>query len=256
MASWQEPETFAIWLGIVFLIVFFIVSFIVFFIITYLKRIHTEKEKANLLKIEFQKQLVRDSILIQESERERIAADLHDSLISKLNSIKFLSYKFIQNDLSKQVISNIEESIRLTRSISHDLCPPLVEESCLVGLVERLMTPFMDDFNVKLQVVGNEYSDISKESKLQITRIIQELMNNILKHSQAKNIYLQFHFGDEYFAFTINDDGIGYDVKKKSSGLGARNIILRSEFLRAKFKVKSKISKGTSFVLISKRINI
>lgn len=256
MANWKDPQVFAIWLVVIFAIFAILSAFIILFIRTYLKRIYKEKEKASFLKIQYQKELVRDSILIQESERERIAADLHDSLIAKLNSLKFLSYRFPSSDLSNDITCNIEDSIRLTRNISHDLCPPLIEESSLVDLFDRLLSPFMNDFKVKIYIVGDEFDDISKDSKLQITRIAQELMNNVVKHSEAKNIYVQLHFGLKYFAFSICDDGIGYDSNVKSSGLGAKNIVLRSEFLKAKFKMKSKISKGSSFVLVNERINL
>jgi len=255
MANWENPQNFAIWLAIV-IFIFVVLSFsLVYIVRVYLSRIYTEREKAQQIKLEHQKSLVRDSIVIQEKERERIAADLHDDLISKLNSLKFLTYH--EQDLPiKEIQTQIENSIKLTRNISHDLCPPLIEESSILDLFERILTPFSHKIEISITSSGYEYDKILKENKLQLCRIIQEVINNILKHSKASETSLHIKFGEKYFIIYITDNGVGYDTKAVSSGLGKKNVLLRAEYLNAMVNFKSVIGKGSSFLLITNRINI
>ncbi len=218
-------------------------------------RIHSEKEKSNLLKLEYQNNIIRDSILIQELERERIAADLHDSLIGKLNSIKYHFYSD-DNWTIQDIQTKIEDSIKLTRHISHDLCPPLIEESSLIEIIEELTYSSPDSMTINYSYSGCEYADISKESKLQISRISQEILNNIFKHSKADRVGIHMRFGSDFFALYFSDNGVGYDLKQVAKGLGQKNIRLRSEYLKAMTYPKSKIGKGSSYLIITEKINL
>lgn len=255
MESWNNSQTVALWLLIVLIIFIFLSVSIVYIIKVYLIRIHSEREKANELKLEYQENLIRDSIMIQELERERIAADLHDSLIGKLNSIKFLFYSD-DNWTIQDIQRKIEDSIKLTRHISHDLCPPLIEESSLVEITEDLTYSNPGGINIKFTYSGSEYSNISKDSKLQLSRISQEILNNIFKHSKANCVNIHIHFGEIYFGLYITDNGIGYDLKQLSKGLGQKNIRLRSEYLKAITVPKSKIGYGSSYLILTEKSNL
>lgn len=255
MEDWNSSKTIALWLSIVLVIFIFLSVSIVYIIKVYLVRIHKEREKANLLKIEYKESLIRDSILIQELERERIAADLHDSLIGKLNSIKYLFYS--ETPWSTRNLQNkLEDSIKLTRHISHDLCPPLIEESSFVEIIEELTYTSPEEIQIKFTYSGLEYTDISKNCKLQLSRITQEILTNIFKHSKAKLVDIHIHFGSKHLAIYFTDDGIGYDTSLNSKGLGYKNIMLRSEFLKAQAIPKSKPGCGSSFLILTDKINL
>lgn len=255
MEDWNSSKTIALWLSIILVIFIFLSVSIVYIIKVYLVRIHKEKAKADQLKLDYKESLIQDSILIQESERERIAADLHDSLIGKLNSIKYLFYS--SEGWSKQDIQDkLEESIKLTRHISHDLCPPLIEESSLVEIIEELTYAFPETTRIKFTYSGTEYPNISKSSKLQLSRISQEILTNIFKHSQAENVDIHIHFGSQFLALYFTDNGIGYNINKKRKGLGHKNIMLRSEYLKALAIPKSSIGLGSSYLILTKKSNI
>jgi len=255
MESWNNSQTVALWLSIVLIFFLFLSISIIYIIRIYLLRIHSEKEKANKLKLEYQTNLIRDSITIQEYERERIAADLHDSLIGKLNSIKYMFYS--DEAWSTQEIQHkIEDSIKLTRHISHDLCPPLIEESSLIEIIEEFTYSKPVEVNIQLSLSGVEYENIGKNSKLQLSRISQEILNNIFKHAQADCITIHIHFGSAYFALYFTDNGIGYNTETKNKGLGLKNIMLRSEYLKAFAQPKSKIGKGSSFLILTHKSNL
>lgn len=255
MESWNNSQTVALWLSIVLIIFLFLSISIIYIIKVYLIRIHSEREKANELKLEYKENLIRDSIVIQEMERERIAADLHDSLIGKLNSIKYLFYSD-ESWSTKDIQSKIEESIKLTRHISHDLCPPLIEESCLIEIIEDMIYSSPPKISIKLTYSGSEYSKICKDNKLQLSRISQEILNNIFKHSQALEVDVHLHFGLKYFGLYISDNGIGYNTKTKAKGLGHKNIMLRSEYLKAHAILKSKMGKGSSYLILTEKSNL
>ena len=255
MEDWNSSKTIALWLTIVLVIFIFLSISIVYIIKVYLVRIHTEREKANELKLIYQENLIRDSIIIQELERERIAADLHDSLIGKLNSIKYLFYSDDSWTI-KDIQSKIEDSIKLTRHISHDLCPPLIEESNLVEIIEELSYSSPQGLRIKFTCSGIEYLNISKNSKLQLSRISQEILTNIFKHSKAENVDIHIHFGTRYFGLYFSDDGVGYDINKKKKGLGHKNIILRSEYLKAYAIPKSTLGRGSSYLNLTEKSNI
>lgn len=255
MEDWNSSKTIALWLSIVLIIFIFLSISIIYIIRIYLMRIHSEREKANELKLIYQENLIRDSIMIQELERERIAADLHDSLIGKMNSIKYLFYSDDSWTI-QDIQSKIEDSIKLTRHISHDLCPPLIEETSLTDIIEELTYSSPDKLSINFTYSGHEYPDICKESKLQLSRISQEILNNIFKHSKANHVSIHIHFGSSYFGLYFSDNGVGYDIKKVSKGLGQKNIRLRSEYLKAIAVPKSKIGRGSSYLILTEKPNI
>jgi signal transduction histidine kinase len=249
MENWNRPETIALWLIIILILFTFLTISMVYIVKVYLKRIYTEREKAQKLKLEYKSALIHDSVVIQEKERERIAADLHDSLISKLNSVKYMMYS--TDEISVIELSQkIDESIKLTRHISHDLCPPLIDESSLIEIIEELTLEFPVGTDTLFTYSGIEYNNITKDSKLQISRVAQEIFNNIQKHSGANVVSTHIHFGYRYFVLYITDNGIGYDTESISKGLGHKNIILRSEYLKAKTFFKSEKGVGSRYIIL------
>jgi len=93
------------------------------------------------------------------------------------------------------------------------------------------------------------HGNIPEKSQLYIFRIVQELMNNILKHSQAKNASLRFTFDGNFLTIQVNDDGIGFDTSNIDFGNGINNIMERTELLYGKIKFSSKPSQGTEVLI-------
>lgn len=254
MEFWGSDQGFAVGLAVVFILITFLGLAVVLILTKYIRRISIERERNNLNHINFQRALVRDSIIIQEKERERIAADLHDSLIGKLNGLRMNLYYAIPEN--KQILESIEECIKLTRHISHDLTPPLIEESYISEIVSGILQPLRHNYKVILHNSGYAEPALSVPQKLQLTRIIQECVNNSLKHSQATEIQLNLRYGELYLYALYSDNGVGFDLSVHSAGLGMRNITLRTEFLQAAHKINSAPGKGFKLKLIMPLNNI
>lgn len=246
MANWQKPETLAIWLGIGLTVIVFLITSIILFTRVYIRRIMQEQHKRARLKLDYQKDLLQDSIRVQERERNRIAANLHDELISKLNILLLTLYS---GDASPENTSNLlKESIGVARRISHDLSPPLLEETDLPELITDFVSPLQRVFKVHYHV--SRYSDqaIGNETKLQLFRVIQEIISNIIRHAQAQTIDINIRISGKYISICISDDGVGMRTEK-SKGLGHKNIELRVQLLKGMYRFRPAQPKGTQFTI-------
>jgi signal transduction histidine kinase len=250
MEEWQDPKIIALWIAIALVVVISLILYIILFTRLYFKRIIKEQEKLTKAKIDYQKQMLYDSILIQEQERNRTAANLHDGLISKLNIIKLSLFSGKSVD---EIGNMLEDTCTLARGITHDLCPPLVEELSIEELIDDLLLPLSNSLNVQFhrQSIGNE--PLASEHKIQILRIAQEVINNSLKYAQSESLTVYMHTSKKYLSLKIEDTGIGFDTTKQHKGLGLKNIELRVQVLGAHYKIKSKPNKGTQFMMCINR---
>ncbi|MFK7748562.1 MAG: sensor histidine kinase [Kordia sp.] len=249
METWQKPETIILWITIAALFVIVLLTVIIFLIRAIFKKIIKAKEKEAAAQLDYQKNLLETTIKTQEIERHRIAADIHDGLIGKLTVIK-MQQEITQQD--QKTIDALHESIAIARRISHDLSPPLVEFTKLPDLIKELLDPWEQHVLVNTTYdIRAEVND-TEEFKVQITRLIQEIITNIIKHAEATQMNLHLKQTKNYMALRISDNGKGYDIEKNSKGLGTKNIETRVQFLKGNYKVKSKLGKGTSNLFLFK----
>ena len=193
--------------------------------------------------------MLETTIKIQEIERHRIAADIHDGLIGRLTALK-MQQEITSKD--QKTIEALHESITIARRISHDLSPPLVEFTKLPELIKELLDPWEQHLLITtLFDLRTEVND-TEEFKVQITRLIQEIITNTIKHANATQLFLHLKQTKNYMTLYISDNGKGYDVAKNSKGLGTKNIETRVQFLKGMHKVKSTIGKGTSNLFLFK----
>lgn len=246
MANWQKPETLAIWLTIGVTFVLFLVVVLIVFNRIYIRRILGEQRERAQLKLNYQKELLNDSIRVQERERNRIAADLHDGLISRLNIIMLTIHAGGTVETTGDLL---KESIGLARNISHDLSPPLLNETPLSELIRGFLSPLRSTFSVNYSVVVHEDETIENETKLQIFRIVQEIISNIIKHAQASSVEITLRITPQTIVLLIADDGVGFDTTKKGKGLGQKNIELRIQSLKGKYRIQSQPGEGTAYLM-------
>ncbi len=235
------------------------VSLLLFFFFSRKKIIEKELEKKSA-EIVHQKELIHSTILTQESERSRIAQDLHDDISSKLNVIHLNSNLLLDGDLTADEYSEVNKSIiditnrtlQSARKIAHDLLPPILEKFGFQTAIEELV----DDFNTTKKIVISyklKYPKhhLNKTQELHLFRILQELINNSIRHGKAKNINLVIKIDDSKLHFKYSDDGIGFDIKRAhlQKGLGMKNIESRVELLNGTLKINSQIKKGATFTI-------
>ena len=248
MEKWQVPEALAFWITITFLIILSLGIAIAFFIRIHLKRMLTAQEKLNAEKLMHQEELLKTSVIIQERERERIASDLHDALIGKLN---VLSLAMAAKVDTVDPETMLKESIATARRISHDLSPPLLDETSLTEWINEMTVPLKGTYIVELSTSQEPNAKVPKDIKLQLIRILQECINNAIKHANATVLSFSLRVTKKYIALQIKDNGKGFNTETSSRGLGLKNMELRIQLLQGNYRLKSTIHKGTElFILI------
>lgn len=247
MQKWQNPETLTLWIIIIAVFLILLLFFIILLVRTSFKKMVRAKNKEAKSKIEYQKSLLETSIKTQEKERKRVAEDIHDALIGKLTVLQMESQI---KDPNSNSVKLIDECISTARRISHDLSPPLLEYSSLTDLIEELVDPWKKVFQVTyISDIRNDDTH-SNEMKIHITRIIQELFNNISKYAEAESITVHLRQSKSGLCILLRDDGVGFSMDQHKKGLGLKNIESRVQYLKGQYKMKSKIGVGTSTLFI------
>ena len=206
-----------------------------------------------------ERQLVATNSILkgQEDERTRVARDLHDGLGGLLTGIKLTLNKVKGNVILPEsgalaftrALSQLDSAINEMRRVAHSMMP---EALVRYGLPDAL-SDFCSDLNesgqmkVRLQLLGmDERLDSSVEVVLY--RIVQELLNNVLKHAQATEAYVQITRTGTTLSLTVEDNGKGFDIGQlnQNKGAGMRNIENRVAYLNGKMDIQSKPNEGTS----------
>ena len=245
MEKWQEPSTVVIWLTVIILVVVVMALSIITFISLYFKRMMLADKKLTATKLEYQKKLSMNGIKILERERRRISLDLHDNLINKLN-VSVLMLGTSQIDDLKDTLQNC---ILEARNLSHEMQPPLLNELSLSELLEEMLEPIKPVYEITYRVFGDEMM-VANDEKLQVVRITQEALNNIMKHSKANKLFIYLRFGVKGLCILIRDNGVGFEPTKSVEGLGLQNISLRVQILQGRYKFKSFPGRGTTLLVV------
>ena len=231
---------------------------ILFFYFSRKKIIQKELEKKDL-EIQYQKELLSAVIITQEEERKRIAQDLHDDISSKLNIVSLNSHLLNTPNLSQEEVTEITGNIiNLTskaldnsRKIAHGLLPPVLDKFGLHAGVEELCLEFSSSKLIRVNYENKVSFDILENDRhLHVFRILQELMNNSLRHGKATIISILFENNKEGNVCYYEDNGIGFDLdsNKNQKGLGMKNIESRVAFLKGMITMDSSINNGISVV--------
>jgi len=211
-----------------------------------LQKLQEEKQKQKLMSL--------DAMLQgEEKERNRVSRDLHDGLGSVLASIKFKILDLQLNNPSDKVNSVLEDmdfAISEMRRISHNLMPEGLRRFGLEASLSDLCKSMQNaKTKVELQLYGS-FAILSMEHQTHIYRIIQELIYNSLKHSEATHIFVQCSMEENVLFITVEDDGIGFALnlldEESKGGVGLENVKIRVNYLHGKLDIRSEEGKGTS----------
>lgn len=232
---------------------------VLFFYFSRKKIIKQEIEKKDL-EIKHQKKLLHAVIITQEEERKRIAQDLHDDISSKLNIISLNSHMLKSKDLtsdelteiSNNIINFTKRTLDNSRRIAHDLLPPVLEQFGLDAGIKELCLEFRSSKALNVHYENQlHFGSIDLKNHMHIFRILQELMNNSLKHGKASTIKILFKHDDQNNICEYIDDGIGFDIEDRNNqkGLGLKNIESRLTLINGTYTIDSSLNKGV-YVLI------
>ncbi|HEX8270793.1 MAG TPA: histidine kinase [Flavobacterium sp.] len=248
MEKWLDPQTITIWILIVLAVIMLLaVSFVKLVRINF-KRAVENKLKESRMQLDYQKNLLESGILVQEQERTRIAADLHDSLIGKLTVLRLKNQS--QYDTA-HIDVLLGESIDEARRISHDLSPPMLELIELDELLEDIVSPWKKYLQIHFYKNLQISTSLNQNLKIQIARIAQELIINIHKHSGASTIHVSLKVTGKSLMLIISDNGKGFDVGEAKKGIGLKNIELRMLYLQGSYKIKSGKKGSTAIIAVN-----
>ena len=221
---------------------------LIVFIIFHQRKVIRYQIKLQRMEQDQQKLLLNASIRLQEEERQRIAADLHDDAGPLLATARlYLNENLVNLDKSTQLQSIynakqiIDDTIQLIRKISHSLMPPTLKNFGLESAVNDLFQKISGSGSMNASSRFHDYRErLQAENELIIFRVIQELVNNILKHSNASFIHLTQTTSGNKFFIRLHHDGRGITqndfnkLNKSNVGLGLKNISSRLKVLHGK----------------------
>lgn len=232
---------------IVSVIIFILIAFIAFLLIVYYWR------KKNFIQI-FHKELLQSQIETQDQTLQHISRELHDNLGQVASLIK-INLNTLQLDNREKSAEKIEDTKELTRQLITDLKGLSVrlnsDRITQFGLVKTLQAETdrinkTDTFSANLEYTGADPT-IAADKAIILYRMIQEILNNIFKHSRAKHIHIMLNANENSFILAFNDDGIGFNANDKvnSGGSGLFNLQNRAKLINAQLSIQSTPGNGS-----------
>lgn len=207
------------------------------------------QERTNLLtKVnEQQKTMYQQYIDGIEKERSRIAGELHDDVGSRLSYLKRILQT--HSEESAKTADQLDQLISDVRTLSHDLAPPLAHVSGLIPLLEKLITSQRQStgLDIKLQV-HNYTEQLTSQQIQQVYRIVQEAINNVIKHATASRVDIQVFGHPTEINLTIEDNGKGFNANE-NSGIGLNQMRIRAESLGGQIEINSRLNQGTQILI-------
>lgn len=198
-----------------------------------------------------QQQVTEVTIQTQEKEREEIGRELHDN-INQLLAIVMVYLSVIKADQENADIIQksrnlVDSAIQEIRKLSKKLISPVLD----MGLDDAMTMLFLDSgiaTGIKFHFVSKKFdlSKVPRHLQLMLYRIVQEEVNNIIKHSKASEVRATLKVSKHHISITMKDNGIGFDTHKKSAGVGIRNMRSRAILYNGTLSIDSEPGKGCS----------
>ena len=192
----------------------------------------------------------------QEQERKRLGAELHDGIGQVLSAIALqvsqIREEILEEDVNTIITDltslnqNLQEAIREVRNISHDLMPEVLESFGLKEAINQICTNLQDRSGINVMF---DYVDLeerySQQVEVNLFRVAQELLNNIQKHASCSKVFVSLiDYGDSV-NFTVEDDGVGFNIEEASDGIGLSNVISRINSISGQIDIESSENSGT-----------
>ena len=218
-------------------------------------QLEAEQQKANeelyILTLAQQAKLEKERV----KERNRISAELHDGILGKLFGTR-VSLGFLGMQMStdtqeshQKFLDDLQDIEKEIREVSHKLSDNFDDTTInFVTIIEQLLKDksaigkFTPHFSTDKLI---SWKTIHEVTKANVYRIIQEALQNIIKHAKASNVYIHFSVKNEVLAIEIKDDGVGFDTQKSKKGIGIKNINSRVKKLNGILQFHSEVNQGT-----------
>lgn len=233
-----------------------LVAGLLFFI--YYKNKQLNQQRIHVMKKEQETQRLKSIIEGEEKERKRLARELHDGLGAVLATVKMqisgIQRKFpdVQTSETYQKAETlIDDACRTVREVSHDLMPYVLEQQGLFSAIGEMCQNLSSQHDTSFDFIpfGNE-DQLNDVLTITLYRITQELLKNILKHAEAKEVIVQLTLEDDEIMLIVEDDGKGFDTSLKKKGIGLDNIYSRAAYLDGTLEIESTIGQGSTFTIL------
>lgn len=220
-------------------------------------RLNRQRQEHRLQSIRLQEQeLAAKAVLAaEEHERQRLSELLHDGVGQQLSALK-MNLQVLEpgspglSSVYDNVLALTHTSIEQVRNISHGLSPRNVLRQGLAASLERLRDQLPgQSLNLELDLQA-DLSQLSPEAQLSIFRIVQEALNNVLKHARASYLRVQVKQSEHSWQWVLQDDGVGFDRLSVVEGIGLAHISARARFLNGVFRLETEPGKGTALHLV------
>lgn len=222
---------------------------LVYFIITIIRnqRRHLKLQQSNLLV----------EITTLENERKRIVTDLHDELGPLLSVVKFQVMSLETTDkenlqLIEKANANLDDILDRIRDICNELMPQALIRKGLIMAINEFIGDLDRKTSMKMRFKYDEEIEIPPKAEVHLYRMIQEIVNNAIKYSEATEFNIDLYDKENKLVVAIRDNGKGFDtekVKKESRGLGLKNIMSRVDILHGEMYLASHPHNGTAYTI-------
>jgi signal transduction histidine kinase len=227
------------------------------FILLYIRnqnKILKQRQQLQFKEIEHQKELLQAIIESQETERRRVGQDLHDDVGTALSSLRLTIEMFKPGtgednnsknvELSKEIIDKV---IRDVRYISHNLSPPALSYYGLAAAIEEKASFINNSGQLNINMV-NDAEDVLKNISLPVSialyRVLEELINNTIKHAGATQSLIKITVADNILSINYSDNGKGMNTASVIIGMGMQNIESRLTVINAKYVIDTAAGQG------------
>jgi signal transduction histidine kinase len=233
-----------------------LVLFVSILVYKYQQRYFDYKNGIKELKHQHENELLKAQIQVQENTFQNISREIHDNIGQKLTLAKLQLNTLLQNNnsIDTQYINNIVQLIGVSlndlRDLSRSMSSDFIAQNGLIKAIEEEIGLINKTLyhQFKLTITGNTVF-LDAEKEIILFRIIQESLNNIVKHAEATIVNIDIHFTNSDMCIAISDNGIGFDLTNANDGNGLINIKNRAISINAIIEIQSVKNTGTKVTI-------
>jgi two-component system sensor histidine kinase UhpB len=207
-------------------------------------------------KVRHKNEMAEGIINAAEAERKKLGEELHDNINQLLGVIRlYIEHALVntaeQESLLRKSADYLRTVIEEIRNLSRALIPPTLTDLGLIESMQELIGSITQAKDISIELDHSRFNEdmVSESKKLMLYRILQEQLNNVIKHSGADKVNIQLRHIGKAVHLTIKDNGVGFDVNQNRSGVGLNNIRNRLEVFNGNMDIKSEPGKGCTLAV-------